>query len=322
MKSEAARRPRTAKPHNKQATRARAPSSASEPPLLEQARRLVEPALAEALERAGRPERADGHADGHAIPPRLLEAMRYAVFSPGKRLRPALVLGAARAVGGRAEDALPAACAVELVHAYSLVHDDLPALDDDDERRGQPSCHIKFDEATALLAGDALLTEALTLIADGRPLGKGRRVVPSRRMQAALELGRAVGAAGMVGGQVDDLAADMAGGASASRREVLRIHRRKTGRLIQASAAIGALFGGGTRAQVDALRAFGEQVGLAFQLVDDVLDGDGLARVEGADAARAEAEALTRAALAALAPLGRAAQPLVAIAEAMAARTA
>ncbi|MEO1335483.1 MAG: polyprenyl synthetase family protein, partial [Myxococcota bacterium] len=134
--------------------------------LLEEAPKRVQAGLTEALDRISHRIREDGPQDGHHVPERLHAAMKYAVLSPGKRLRPTFVLGAAHAVGGRIDDALPAACAVEMIHAYSLVHDDLPSMDDDDTRRGQPSCHKAFDEATALLAGDALLTEAFSVLTD------------------------------------------------------------------------------------------------------------------------------------------------------------
>lgn len=279
----------------------------------------VEPALETVLERCQTVLPTDGPERGHIAPTVLVDAMRYAVLSPGKRLRPALVLGAARAVGGEVDDALPAACAVEMVHAYSLVHDDLPALDDDDERRGQPSCHIKFGEATALLAGDGLLTEAFAVMGDGRPLGSGASVPAARRIQAVSELARAIGAAGMIGGQVDDLEAESR---PPDRATVESIHRRKTGRLIQASVVLGALFGGGTAAQTRSLRAFGADLGLAFQLVDDVLDGDGAVPLDGEDAVRASAREVTARAVESLQPFGRRAQALRKVAKDMAERLA
>lgn len=283
--------------------------------LLRAAEEMVEPALAEALDRIGEALVEDGPPEGHAVPQRLLGAMRYAVFSPGKRLRPALVLGSARAVHARLEDVLPAACAVEMIHAYSLVHDDLPILDDDDFRRGQPSCHRKFDEPTALLAGDALLTEALALVALGRPLGRGHEVRPERRARATAELARAIGAAGMVGGQLDDILSASAVAVSAA--QMRSIHRRKTGRLIQASAVLGAIYGGATDDAVESLRRFGSEVGLAFQLIDDVLDQDGVAAIEGEAAAREAAKAATERALAELARFGAGADPLIQLARAM-----
>jgi geranylgeranyl diphosphate synthase type II len=293
--------------------------------LLAEAKARVEPALAEVLRRVAVARPEDGPDGAHAVPGRLAEAMAYAVLSEGKRLRPALVLGAAHAVGAGLDDVLPAACAVEMIHAYSLVHDDLPIMDDDDERRGRPSTHVKFDEATALLVGDALLTEALGLVADGAPLGSGRPVPAGARAAATVALARAAGAAGMVGGQADDLAAELAasaagGAVQANLPQVVSIHRRKTGRLIQAAATMGALYGGGSPEAVAALGAFGAGVGLAFQLVDDALDGDGVARLTSPDDARARGAAETEAALAALGMFGARGEPLVALVRRMAER--
>lgn len=285
--------------------------------LLAMAVARVEPALDAALVRAMDALPADGPPGAHVAPTELVEAMRYSLLSGGKRLRPALVLGGAKAVGGAADDALPAACAVEMIHAYSLIHDDLPALDDDDERRGQPSCHVRFGEATALLAGDALLTEAFSVLGDPRALGRGKPVPAGRRIKAVAELARAVGAAGMVGGQVDDLEAE---GAPASAELVETIHRRKTGRLIQASVVLGAIYGGASASQTEALRCFGADLGLAFQLVDDVLDGDGAVPLEGAEAVRERAVETTRRAIERLQPFARRAQPLRKLARAMAER--
>jgi geranylgeranyl diphosphate synthase, type II len=301
------------------------------PELIAIAQKRVDAALDQALARIAKRKDADGPDGGHLLPGRLLEAMRYAVLSPGKRLRPALVLGGARAVGARIDDVLPAACAVEMVHAYSLVHDDLPAMDDDDLRRGRPTCHRAFDEATALLAGDALLTEAVGLLADGTPLDRGHRMRPRHRIAAVRELARAAGAAGMIGGQQDDVdeiarQAQAAAARTAPRSShaeidlLLSIHRRKTGRLIQASCAIGALYAGAKARDVRTLREFGANVGLAFQLVDDALDGDGVAAVAGAEYARKEAQALTERAVAELRPFGRAARPLIELVAAMAER--
>jgi geranylgeranyl diphosphate synthase, type II len=282
--------------------------------LLKVAAAMFEPAMSEALDRLGVPLPSDGHPGGHAVPSRLLEAMRYALFSPGKRLRPALVFGSARAVGAPLPDVLPAACAVEMIHTYSLVHDDLPVLDNDDFRRGRPSCHKQFDEPTALLAGDALLTEALALVASGSPLGGGRLVAAERRALATAELARAIGAAGMVGGQLEDIESEKMQPTGDALRS---IHRRKTGRLIQASAVLGAIYGGGSSEATDALRRFGGEVGLAFQLVDDALDGDGVAAVEGVEAARTEAIAATERALSELARFGAQGAGLAELATAM-----
>lgn len=240
------------------------------------------------------------------VPARLRDAMRYAALSPGKRLRPALVFGSARAIGEKPKKVFAPACAVEMVHAYSLVHDDLPALDDDDLRRGRPTLHKAFDEATALLAGDALLTEAMALLA-----GEDAYARPRDRLRAVLELTRASGAAGMVGGQQDDITL-IEGEPSLER--LRSIHRRKTGRLIEAASTLGAIWLGASDRDVEALRSFGQDIGLAFQLVDDALDGDGVARISGADAARKEAEELTERAVAALDRFGKNSAALIEIA--------
>ena len=279
----------------------------------------VDPALQEALDRTHQHLPNDGPELAHVAPGELMAAMKYSLLAPGKRLRPALVLGGARAVGGDVDDALPAACAVEMVHAYSLIHDDLPALDDDDERRGQPSCHIKFSEATALLAGDALLTEAFSVLGDERPFRTGKPVTAGRRIRGVAELARAIGASGMIGGQIDDLEAE----ATPPNAHVLEtIHRRKTGRLIQASVVMGAIFGGGTAAQIRSLRVFGAELGFAFQLVDDVLDKDGAVSLKGEEAVRAEALEVTQRATEALQPFGRRGQSLRRVARMMAERVA
>ncbi len=217
-------------------------------------------------------DRRLGHyLDGCGGPAGLVEAMRYSLLGPGKRLRPILLLLAAEACGGSVEEALPAACAIEMIHAYSLVHDDLPAMDNDDLRRGRPTCHKRFGEATAILVGDALLTLAFQVVSeDVRPAGMASR--------CCLLLAKAAGAAGMVGGQMDDLAAEGRGGGL----EVLEsIHRRKTGALFQAALRIGGLIGGREQPppqaaiRLDVLDRFGECFGLAFQISDDLLDVEG-----------------------------------------------
>ena len=194
----------------------------------------------------------------------LEEPMRYALQGGGKRVRPVLCLAVCDAAGGQAEDALPAATALELVHTFSLVHDDLPALDDDDERRGRPSLHVAFGEAVALLAGDALLAEALGLAA--------RCDSP----EVARELAQAT--LGMIGGQyLDVTAADV---------PLDALHRLKTGRLFAASVGLGLWSAGVPEREQAPWRAFGEELGILFQAVDDVLDGDGYAAQLGADGAR------------------------------------
>ncbi|QDU87345.1 Farnesyl diphosphate synthase [Pirellulimonas nuda] len=202
---------------------------------------------------------------GAGAPPRLAEAMRYAVLGPGKRLRPRLVLMAAEAVGGDPGVAMPAACAVEMIHAYSLVHDDLPAMDDDDLRRGRPTCHRAFDEATAVLVGDALQARAFELLATQiKP--------PAIAARCCAELARAAGAEQLVGGQADDLQG-AAGGATIERLRA--IHARKTGAMFVVSLRLGALIGGADDDQLAAVTEYGQQVGLAFQITDDLLDVSG-----------------------------------------------
>lgn len=195
----------------------------------------------------------------------LYEAMRYALLSPGKRLRPLLCLGGCEAVGGEIANAIPAACAIEMVHAMSLVHDDLPALDNDELRRGQPTCHRKFGEALAILAGDALLAHAFTVMVEA-----SHNIEPKRLVWAIAELAEAAGPKGIAGGQVQDI---LSAGASAIGQETVDfIHKHKTGRLMAASAAIGGIVGGGNAEEVSRLKEFGLELGLAFQILDDVAD--------------------------------------------------
>jgi geranylgeranyl diphosphate synthase type II len=204
---------------------------------------------------------------GDGCPPSLMEAMRYSLFAPGKRLRPLLVLLAAEACGGKTADALPAASAVEMIHTYSLIHDDLPAMDDDDLRRGLPTCHKKFGEALAILAGDALLTLAFGVLSEGFP--------PATAAACCRELALGAGAVGMVGGQVDDLAWEKKGGALI---DLERLHARKTGALFRASLRLGLYAAQGERPRgidgdlLAALDGFGQGFGLAFQITDDLLD--------------------------------------------------
>jgi farnesyl diphosphate synthase len=207
------------------------------------------------------------------VPERLGEAMRHAVLGGGKRLRPFLVLEAARLCGMPDEAALNAAAALECIHCYSLAHDDLPAMDDDDMRRGRPTVHKAFDEATAILAGDALLTLAFEILAD-----PATHPDPAIRCALALGLARASGRAGMAGGQMLDL---MAPGSSLSQAEILRLQAMKTGVLIQFACEAGAVLAGAKPAQRQALRDYGTALGLAFQLADDLLDVNGDAAIVG-----------------------------------------
>ncbi len=206
---------------------------------------------------------------------RVVQAMHYSLFAGGKRLRPILCLAAAEAVGGGPEEALPLACALEMIHTYSLIHDDLPAMDDDDLRRGRPTCHKQFGEATAILAGDGLLTEAFYTLAAAAPRFRGREAMLLEVQQL---LSEAAGYRGMVGGQMLDL---MAEGRRITLKELEIVHRLKTGALLTAATRAGALAGGGSRPQVAALTAYGERFGLAFQITDDLLDVEGEAAEMG-----------------------------------------
>jgi geranylgeranyl diphosphate synthase type II len=206
------------------------------------------------------------------LPERLRDAMRYSLLAPGKRLRPLLVLLAAEACGSHQGDPWPAAVAVEMVHVYSLIHDDLPAMDDDDVRRGLPTCHVRFGEGLAILAGDALLTMAFEVLADGY-----------RSSACCAELARAAGASGMVGGQVDDLALEAGGERTVEALE--HIHLRKTGALIRACLRLGAHAAfpdsGPPDAMMERLAGYGRCLGLAFQITDDLLDVTGRAAAAG-----------------------------------------
>ncbi len=219
---------------------------------------------------------------GPSVPAELAEAMRYAVLGGGKRLRPAMVILAAKAVSADGDgpvDPLPAAVAVELVHTYSLVHDDLPAMDDDDLRRGRPTVHVRYGEAMAILVGDALLTEAFSLLAE-------RVEDASVAVELVRDLSTGAGAAGMIAGQVADMALCRL---PDGRAGLDYIHTRKTAALFAGAARMGARCGGADTAQREALGAFGFDVGLAFQAVDDLLDAtatsEQLGKTAGKDAA-------------------------------------
>ena len=283
---------------------------------LEGARRRVDEALQRRLPPVDDP-------DGDC-PPRLAEAMRYSVMAGGKRLRPILALMAAEACGVDPDVALPSACALEFVHTYSLIHDDLPAMDDDDLRRGRPTCHRAFDEATAVLAGDALQALAFEVVA--------REVQPAEAAgRCCLELAAAAGPLGMVGGQMADLQAEGRLDGTAERLEA--IHRRKTGALLRAALRMGAISAGAGPEALEALDAYGRGVGLAFQIIDDLLDvqGDesklgkrvgkdsGLGKwtypgLLGVDGSRRRARQVAESAVSALEPLGDRAAHLRALA--------
>ncbi len=268
------------------------------------------------------------HAAG--CPSALRAALEYGLLGPGKRLRPLLVVLGAEAVGGSKESALPAACAVEMVHAYSLIHDDLPAMDDDDLRRGRPTVHKQFGEALAILAGDALLTLAFHVLASDYP--------PATAAACCRELASAAGAAGMIGGQVNDLTWDgkIAGDAGPATVEALQaMHAAKTGALFRASLRLGLIAAQGERPDGPemtartALDEFGRCFGLAFQITDDLLDVEGVSSVAGkrvgkdaprgkltypgllgVEASRRRAAELATEAEHALKPLGPSADPL------------
>jgi len=201
----------------------------------------------------------------------LHKAMRYSVFPGGKRIRPIIVLEACKTCGGKNHDALAAACAVELIHTYSLIHDDLPSMDDDDFRRGKPSCHKKFGEANAILAGDALLTLAFNILADD--------LAPKIAVRAIRELSEAAGTHGMVGGQVLDIA---------KYKNIAIINRLKTAKLFEAAAKIGAICAGASEKKIKAMAGYGANIGMAFQLADDLTDKKELG-ISDASSARREA---------------------------------
>jgi geranylgeranyl diphosphate synthase type II len=263
-----------------------------------------------------------------AHPPVIHEAMRYSVFAGGKRLRPVLVIAGAEAVGGRMADVLPTACCFELIHTYSLIHDDLPAMDDDDYRRGRPTSHKVFGEAIAILAGDALLTHALGLVAANFGLGKAP---PDVFPRVLAEVTAAAGTGGMIGGQVVDVQSE---GREVPAETLEYIHTRKTAALIRGALRAGALLAGASEEALRGLSDYGDRIGLAFQIVDDVLDIEGsletLGKTAGSDerkrkitypglhgvaASKARAAALIGEAHGALAPLGPPAAPLRALAD-------
>ncbi|MBZ5697910.1 MAG: polyprenyl synthetase family protein [Acidobacteriia bacterium] len=220
----------------------------------------------------------------NAQPPSIHRAMRYSVQAGGKRVRPILCLESARIFSADVTPALPVACALEFIHTYSLIHDDLPALDNDDLRRGKPTCHKKFGEATAILAGDALLTLAFETLANAP-------IEPARRVAILSHVAASAGTVnGMVGGQVADLEAE---GRSIEPAELEYIHRSKTAALIRASVVAGAISGGADEENVARLKRFGETIGWAFQVVDDILDVEEssatLGKTAGKDAAQKKA---------------------------------
>jgi len=318
------------RPYPKSAQAHRAPSPAARI-------RAIEPTADLTSSLTDRQQRVDGYLrqllaeKAGEWPPALSDAVGYSLLAPGKRLRPILVLLACRAAGGNEALALPAAAAVEMIHTYSLIHDDLPAMDDDDLRRGLPTCHKKFGDALAILAGDALLTWAFEVLAERCPAAVAA--------VSCGELARGAGAAGMVAGQVLDLAAEGKIASAAPPRtlaDLEAIHRRKTGALFQASLRLGVYAALGDRVDesvLAAVGAYGQAFGLMFQVHDDLLDVEGCSEIAGKrvgkDAARGKltypgllgveesrrrADLLCRDAVQAVAGLGSAAEPLSALA--------
>jgi geranylgeranyl diphosphate synthase type II len=251
------------------------------------------------------------------------EAMRYGVFSGGKRIRAILVLAGGEAVNGKKEELLPAASAIELIHSYSLIHDDLPAIDNDDFRRGKPSCHKKFNEAIAILAGDALLTYAFYLLAKSKNS-------PDKIIRVYEEISNAIGTFGMIGGQVVDIESE---GKNLDVPTLEYIHTHKTGALICTAVKVGGILGGGEEKQLHSLTQYGEHIGLAFQIVDDLLDIEegskkGKKRksdlikkkltypaVYGVESSKKQVQMLIEGALKAIATFNHKAEPLRAIAK-------
>ncbi len=205
-------------------------------------------------------------------PQNLHRAMHYSLFAGGKRVRPALVLASAEAVGGSAAEALNTACAFECIHTYSLIHDDLPAIDNDDMRRGRPTCHKAFGEAAAILAGDALLTAAFELVAATKTSD------PAKVIKVIAELSKASGSVGMIGGQMVDIESE---GAEVPFPVLEYIHIHKTGELILAAVRCGAIIGGAGKSELESLSRYGKSIGLAFQIADDILDVEGSAAEMG-----------------------------------------
>ncbi len=257
-------------------------------------------------------------------PPLIHEATRYSLFAGGKRIRPILCLAACEAVGGSRAPVLPFAAAIELIHTYSLIHDDLPAMDDDTYRRGKLTNHKMFGESTAILAGDALLTSAFTMVAEK---GLASTISPKKILRVMLELGSASGSVGMVGGQLNDI--ESQGKGNISLEKLKRIHTHKTGVLIRASVRIGGILGGAGPKKLSCLTAFGEKIGLAFQIADDVLDVEGEEKnmgkpvgqdqskgkwtypaLMGLDRAKKEANGLIEEALSAILTFGPEAEPI------------
>ncbi len=293
---------------------------------LTERQRLVETALLESL------SRCEASAVQPGYPPRLFDAMRYSLMAGGKRLRPILCLAACELVGGSLTVALPTACALEMIHTMSLIHDDLPAMDNDDFRRGRPTNHKVFGEDMAILAGDALLAYAFQYIAQYT-----QGVPPERVLEVIQRLGAAVAATGLVGGQVVDLESE---GQTITAETLDYIHQHKTGALLEVCVVSGAILGGGSPEEIQRLSQFAKAIGLAFQIMDDILDvtatSEQLGKTAGKDqavqkatypslwgleASQAKANELIQTAKAQLQPWGSQAESLLALADFITHRT-
>jgi len=206
---------------------------------------------------------------------RIVSAMEYSLMAGGKRIRPVLCIAAAEAVGGKADKVLPAACAIEMIHTYSLIHDDLPAIDNDDFRRGKPTCHVAFDEATAILAGDALLTLAFQILSS---IELKNEYYASKWLSVICAVSRAAGYQGMIEGQMRDIASE---GLMLTLNELEEMHSLKTGAIIEASIYCGAIIGNGNIEQIKQLGVYAKNIGLAFQVTDDILNVEGDPKIMG-----------------------------------------
>lgn len=284
-------------------------------------------------ERQAQVEAALDHSLPLIYPEKIYEAMRYSLLAKGKRLRPILCLATCELVGGTVEMAMPTACALEMIHTMSLIHDDLPAMDNDDYRRGKLTNHKVYGEDIAILAGDGLLAYAFEYVAV-----QTQNVPAERVVKVIARLGRAMGAAGLVGGQVVDLASE---GLSDIQEETLNfIHNHKTGALLEASVVCGGILGGATDTELEQLLSYAQNIGLAFQIIDDILDitatQEELGKTAGKDlqaqkatypslwgleVSKAKAQQLIEAAKTQLAPFGKKAQPLIALADFITNRT-
>ena len=231
-------------------------------------------------------------------PKSIHRAMRYAVFSGGKRIRPVMTIASFEACGGKGASIMPVACAIELIHTYTLIHDDLPCMDNDDYRRGRPSCHKKFSEELALLAGDALLTMGFQLLSD------------AGNLNILKDISMAIGSRGTIGGQVVDMEE-----AKKKKRDLEYIAAKKTGALFEVALKAGCMFKGAGKREIDAISDFGKHIGFTFQLIDDLIDKDGYVKVYGKEHVRKMAELLNKRAKSHLSIFGNKANMLSGIAD-------